>query len=265
MTAEAPGTAAQPDRARSPAAVAHPPRQHRRTGHTVRDSSPVQTGASHGRDDAMVTDLVARARRGDKQAWDALVNRYSPLIWSICRRYRLGDADAQDVGQNVWLRLVDQLDRIRDPAALPGWLATTTRRECLRVVRAARGLLTAGYVPDAENLPDEQAATAEHELLVAEQHAALREAFKDLMPSGQRLIALLIQDPPVPYTEISARLGIPVGSIGPSRARYLNKLRRHPAVAALIDAVSSAAADCDLAAAALQSHERPSASCVMST
>src|SRR5438128_690944 len=116
MTAEAPGTTAQPDPARSPAAVAHPPRQHRRTGHTGREPrSPVQTGASHGRDDAMVTDLAARARRGDKQAWDALVNRYSPLIWSICRRHRLGDADAQDVGQNVWLRLVDQLDRIRDP------------------------------------------------------------------------------------------------------------------------------------------------------
>ena len=80
------------------------------------------------RDDPVVTDLVARSKNGDTQAWDALVERYAPLIWSICRRYRLCGADADDVGQSVWLRLVDQLDKIRDPAALPGWLATTTQR-----------------------------------------------------------------------------------------------------------------------------------------
>ena len=78
------------------------------------------------------------ARNGDKQAWDALVDRYAPLIWSICRRHRLGDADAEDVGQSVWLKLAGQLDTLRDPAALPGWLATTTRREYGRILRAAR-------------------------------------------------------------------------------------------------------------------------------
>jgi RNA polymerase sigma factor (sigma-70 family) len=190
-----------------------------------------------------VDDLVTRAKTGDKQAWDALVERYAPLIWSICRRHRLDDADAGDVGQNVWTLLVDQLDRIRDPAALPGWLATTTRRECLRILHETRVPLTAGHVLDAGNLPDEQAETAQQELLVAERHAALREAFMDLPPSGQRLIALLIEDPPVPYAEISARLGIPVGSIGPTRARYLAKLRRHPAFAALIDTDSSVSPD----------------------
>jgi len=86
------------------------------------------------RDGPLVPELVARARTGDKQAWDALVERYAPLIWSICCTYRLGHADAQDVGQSVWLRLTGQLDKIRDPAALPGWLATTTRRECGRVL-----------------------------------------------------------------------------------------------------------------------------------
>ena len=130
--------------------------------------------------DQPVTDLVTRARNGDKQAWDALVERYAPLIWSICRRHRLDGADADDVGQSVWLHLVDHLGNLRDPAALPGWLATTTRRECGRVLRAARGPLPAGYVLDAETLPDEQAATAEQELLAAERHAALREAFRDL-------------------------------------------------------------------------------------
>ena len=244
MTAEAHGTTAQPDPVRSPAAAAHPPGQHRRTGQTsCSPRPPVRTGANPVRDDPMVTELVARARSGDKQAWDSLVDRYSPLIWSICRRHRLGDTDAQDVGQNVWMLLVDQLDRIRDPAALPGWLATTTRRECLRVLRETRAPLAAGYVPDADNLPDEQAGTAEKELLVAERHAALREAFMDLPPSGQRLIALLIEDPPVPYAQISTRLGIPVGSIGPTRARYLAKLRGHPAFAALIDTDSSAGSD----------------------
>ena len=89
-------------------------------------------------DELAVTDVVTRARNGDKQAWDTLVERYVPLIWSICRRHQVGGADAGAVGQSVWPRLVDQLDKIRDPAALPGWLATTTRRECGRFPRTAR-------------------------------------------------------------------------------------------------------------------------------
>jgi RNA polymerase sigma factor (sigma-70 family) len=186
--------------------------------------------------DQPVTDLVTRARNGDSNAWDALVERYAPLIWSICRRHRLADADARDVGQSVWLHLVSQLGTLRDPAALPGWLATTTRRECGRVLCAARGPLAAGYPLDAETVPDEQAATAEQVLLAAERHTALREALLDLPLDCQQLIALLIADPPVPYAEISARLGIPVGSIGPTRRRYLDKLRQHPALAALITA-----------------------------
>jgi RNA polymerase sigma factor (sigma-70 family) len=187
------------------------------------------------RDDPRVADLVTRARDGDQQAWDALVERYAPLIWSICRRYRLSCADAEDVGQVVWLRLVDHLDNLRDPVALPGWLVTTTRRECFRVQRAACRQSAGSQVLEAENIPDEQAAMADHELLAAERHAALREAFAALPPSGQRLIALLLEDPPVSYSEISARQGIPVGSIGPTRRRCLDKLRRYPAMAALIN------------------------------
>src|SRR5215510_4378069 len=188
------------------------------------------------RNDPPVTDLVKRAKDGDQQAWDALVERYAPLIGAICRRYRLGRADAEDVNQSVWLTLVDQLAALREPAALPGWLATTTQRECGRVLRAARRPQTAWYVLDAEDIADEQAVTAEEELLQAERHAALREAFTYLPPNCQQLIAMLIQDPPVPYTQISAELGIAVGSIGPTRRRCLDKLRRHPAIAALIDA-----------------------------
>jgi RNA polymerase sigma factor (sigma-70 family) len=182
----------------------------------------------------MITDLTSRAQSGDKQAWDALVERYAPLIWSICRRHELRGSDAEDVGQSVWLLLVDHLDLIRDPAALPGWLVTTTRRECVRVLRAARGQHDEGHAPNAENGSGEQIATAEEELLAAERHAALREAFTRLSPRDQQLIALLIEDPPVPYAEISTRLGIPVSSIGPNRRRCLDKLRHHRAIAALI-------------------------------
>jgi len=188
------------------------------------------------RNGSVAADLVIRARNGDKQAWDALVERYAPLIWSICRRHRLDDTDADDIGQSVWLRLVDQLDKIRDPAALPGWLATTTRRECRRVLRTTRDPHPAGYPPDIQNMPDQQGVTAEQELLAAEAHAALREAVSHLPPRDRQLIAALTQDPPLPYAEISARLGIPVGSIGPSRRRCLDKLCRHLAVTALINA-----------------------------
>jgi RNA polymerase sigma factor (sigma-70 family) len=193
------------------------------------------------RDDPCVTDLITRARKGDQQAWDALVERYAPLIWSICRHYRLDRADAEDVGQRIWLQFVSHLGAIRDPAAVPGWLTTTTRRECSRVVRATRGPQAARQLLD-ESIADNQATTAEQELLAAERHAALHEAFTCLSPSRQQLMAMLIEDPPVPYTEISARLGIPVSSIGPTRRRCLDQLRRHPAIAALINAEDGTAA-----------------------
>lgn len=189
----------------------------------------------------MCDDLVTRAQDSDRQAWDALVERHAALIWSICRRYRLGGADARDVAQAVWLRLVDQLDKIRDPAAIAGWLATTTRRECCRESAAWRPQ-TAWPSLDAETIPDQQARTADHELLAAERRAALRGALAQLTPREQQLIAILTADPPVSYAEISARLGIPVGSIGPTLGRCLDKLRRHPAIAALINAEAQAEA-----------------------
>ena len=188
----------------------------------------------------MVAELVTRAREGDRQAWDALVDRYAPLIWAICRRYRLDREDAENVGQSVWLRLPEQLEIIRDRAALAGWLATTAQRECIRVLRTRRPR-PVGYVPDARDVPDDQSGTAEQELLAAERDATLREALARLPASCQRLIALLCADPSVPYAEISTRLGIAVGSIGPHRGRCLEKLRRDPAIAALIRADSGTA------------------------
>jgi RNA polymerase sigma factor (sigma-70 family) len=200
-------------------------------------AGPGTKGGNPMHDDSTVTDLVTRARSGDKQAWDAIVERYAPLIWSICRRYRLDDADSEDVGQIVWLHLVNQLDSLRVPAALPGWLVTTTRRECLRARQAAARLpLPTGAYIDEGNVADPNAPHAEDELILAERHAALREALSDLPPGHRQLIALLTADPPLSYAEISARLGIPIGSIGPSRSRLLARLRCHPAIAMLADA-----------------------------
>ena len=196
-------------------------------------------GAEPIRDHPVAT-LVMRARNGDQLAWDALVERYAPLIWSLCRRYRLDGADAADVGQNVWLQLVNHLGKIRDPAALPGWLATTTRRECQRVLNKAQAPHAALHALDTDTIPDDQANMVEH-VLAAERHAALREALTRLPLRDQQLIALLIEDPPVPYAEISARLGIPVGSVGPNRRRCLDKLRHHPAITALINAETQTA------------------------
>jgi RNA polymerase sigma factor (sigma-70 family) len=187
------------------------------------------------RNDQTVIRLVTAAQNGNQQAWGALVERYSPMVWSICRRYQLGRADAEDVVQDVWLRLVGRRASLRDPAAVAGWLATTTRRECVRVVRTARRPAVT-LMPDVGNIADSQTGIAEQELLIAERHAALREAVTHLPVGCQRLITLLIEDPPAPYAEISATLGIPVGSIGPSRLRCLGKLRQHPAIAALISA-----------------------------
>jgi RNA polymerase sigma factor (sigma-70 family) len=188
--------------------------------------------ARAARDYSVVADLVAGARSGDRQAWDALVERYAPLIWCICRRYGISGHVAEDVAQHVWLHLVESLNNLRDPAALPGWISTTARRECCRIRRVPGPV--AGDMQVLENLPDRHAKAVEHELLMAERDATLREAFARLPLPSQRLLSLLVADPPVPYAEISARLGIPVGSIGPSRSRSLDRLRRDPAIVRLI-------------------------------
>jgi RNA polymerase sigma factor (sigma-70 family) len=177
------------------------------------------------RDDPLVAALVARAAGGDQGAWNALVERYAPLVWSICQRYRLARPDIDDVGQSVWLLLVEKIGTIREPAALPGWLATTTQRECLRLLRTARRHDHAGLPPVDQMPPDPAAVTIEQEVLAAERDASLRAAFAELPRSCRDLLAMLVSDPPRSYAEISAMLGIPVGSIGPTRARCLNRLR----------------------------------------
>jgi RNA polymerase sigma factor (sigma-70 family) len=187
------------------------------------------------RDDSSVSALVTRARAGDQPAWNELVERYAPLVWSICNRYRLSRQDIDDVGQTVWLLLVEQLGNIRQPAALPGWLATTTQRECLRLLRVASKYDGFGSSVDNQELHDRSAPVIEQEVIEAELHAALRTAFADLPARCRQLLSMLISDPPHSYAEISATVPIAIGSIGPQRARCLEKLRRSPALAALSD------------------------------
>jgi RNA polymerase sigma factor (sigma-70 family) len=173
--------------------------------------------------DEDVARLVLAAAAGEQAAWDALVKEFSGFIWAVVRSHRLRDADAGDVVQLTWLRLVESLDRLHDPARVGAWLATTARRECLRVLGAnQRQLLTGDHFPEQEStgpLPGESLARLERD-------RALRRGFSLLRASDQALLRLLTVEPSLSYEEISAALGMPVGSIGPTRQRALARLRR---------------------------------------
>jgi RNA polymerase sigma factor (sigma-70 family) len=138
----------------------------------------------------------------------------------------------EDVGQTVWLLLVEHLDKLREPAALPGWLATTTAHECLRVVRAA-SRLDQRRTGNDDSLLFVDDRKIDEEILVAERNALLRTAFAELPARCQQLLSMLISDPPYSYETIHQTLGIPVGSIGPQRARCLDRIRRSSAFIAL--------------------------------
>jgi len=186
------------------------------------------------RDDPSVIALVGRVCDGDQEAWNEIVERYSPLVWSICARYQLSRPDTDDVGQGVWLMLVENIRNLRQPAALPGWLATTTRNECLRILRTARRYDPDGLPADDLMLPDLDERAIDEDVLEAELNAGLRAAFAELPEGCHKLLSLLIQDPPPSYAEVSSSLGMPVGSIGPTRARCLAQLRRSPHLAVFL-------------------------------
>ena len=172
--------------------------------------------------DITVDVLVARARQGDQAAWNALVHRYLPLVLAVARAYRLRETDAEDVCQIVWLRLVEHLGRIRDPRAVPKWIVTTARHECQRLARRlARTVLVDPL--DYEPQPDQ--ADLDAGLLRAEQRQALRDGLALLPTVHREMLLLLAADPPLSYRDISEVLGIPIGSIGPTRARCLQRLR----------------------------------------
>jgi len=183
------------------------------------------------RDDPVVVDLVLRARAGDQRAWDEIVERFAPLVWGICMRHRLSPADADDVG------LLEHLQTLREPAALPGWIATTTRRECLRLHEEAkrRRVPVENQGGDDDLGADPTAVPVDEGLLIEELRAAVRAAFARLAPHCRRLLALLVSDPPLPYVRIAEILDVPVGGLGPTRARCLDKLRRSEQLAAFLD------------------------------
>ncbi|UMG94041.1 sigma-70 family RNA polymerase sigma factor [Nocardioides sp. TF02-7] len=176
--------------------------------------------------------LVPAAREGDQDAWNAIVDRFLPLVGAIVRGHRLSEADGDDVSQTVWLRLVEHLGSLREPDALPGWIRTTTRNECLRVL-AARGRTRPVDLLAGTGLDAVEPAVADEQLLAVERRQLLREALAELPEGRRELLLLLLADPPLGYEAISARLGIPIGSIGPTRARALEQLRRTRALRGL--------------------------------
>ena len=181
--------------------------------------APPRTSA---RSDDRVASLVRRATAGDRGALDALVAEFEGLLWAIARGHRLSHADAADVAQTAWLRLLQNLHRLEDPSRVGAWLATTARRECLRKLRAS-----AREIPDDEPPePVSESADIDQPLLEAERDATLWAAFGRLPTRDQALLRMLVVDPQPSYEEIGAALDMPIGSIGPTRARALERLRR---------------------------------------
>jgi RNA polymerase sigma factor (sigma-70 family) len=196
-----------------------PHRVSRRYGQAVIEPLP-RTAAAPG----TVAALVAAAVDGDQVAWDALVSRYGGLVWSIARSHRLGPADAADVSQTVWLRLVEHLRSLRDPEHVGGWLATTTRHECLRVIRrAGRELPNDDAAVEIPISPDE---SPEWLVLSDESRRLVWLALTRLSQRCQTLLRALSAAPDASYAEIAAALDMPIGSIGPTRMRCLEHLRR---------------------------------------
>ena len=198
-------------------------RQPRRTAEAGADGTvaamPEQDGGALD-----VAWLVRRAAGGDRWAWERLVDQYARLIWAMTRDFKLGESDAADVAQVTWLRLLEHIDRLEHPARLASWLAATARHECLRAVAARKKIV---LVHDDTALTDTAAHQPEvdERLLADERAQAVRTALSRLPHQWQRLLELLMADPPASYAEISDQLGLPVGSIGPTRGRCLERLR----------------------------------------
>jgi RNA polymerase sigma factor (sigma-70 family) len=189
----------------------------------------MQTGDSgaHARTDggSVVAALLTDAAGGDRQAWNSLVDHFGPMVWGIARSHRLNASDASDVSQTVWLRLVEHLDRIEQPDRIGAWLATTARHESLRLLRVGERQVP---VPQ-ENIADldkVRAPAVDVGMLTVERDKQLWEAFALLPARCQEMLRLLTADMPVAYRDLGAALGMPVGSIGPTRARCLQHLRQ---------------------------------------
>lgn len=165
--------------------------------------------------------MLKLAADGDRSAWDALVDRFGQMVWSTARSFRLDDATAKDVSQTVWLKLIENVDRIKDPERLPGWLATTCRREALRVVKRGERIIATEFEYDVED----DAPSFEELLIGDEQNRMVVKAFHTLDDVCRELLRLMTVEPALSYEEISEVTGRPIGSLGPTRSRCLAKLK----------------------------------------
>jgi RNA polymerase sigma factor (sigma-70 family) len=172
--------------------------------------------------DPAVCELVAAARDGDGAAWTALVRRFEGSLRGIARSYRLPPSDIDDVVQMTWLDLLEAIHRIREPAAIAGWLATTTRRNAMR-----RKNLTREQPSDDPELGEEtEHGGPEAAVLAGERSAALLRALAMLPDRHRRLMTVMLAQPALDYQQVGDILDMPVGSIGPIRGRCLERLRR---------------------------------------
>jgi RNA polymerase sigma factor (sigma-70 family) len=178
----------------------------------------------HGGGPADVAHLVRRASDGEGWAWERLMDRYARLVWAITREFRLTESDAADVAQATWLRLLEHIDRINYPDRVGSWLVTTARHECLRHLAAGNRVVLAEDDRLFNGIVAAQPDVDEG-ILAAERARDVREALSRLPRRWQQLLELLMADPPASYAEISSQLGLPVGSIGPTRGRCLERLR----------------------------------------
>ena len=169
-----------------------------------------------------LSELVRSAAAGDQAAWNELVRRFEGLVWATARAHRLSQADAADVAQTTWLRLVENLGRIRDAERLGGWLATTARREALRHIRLHGRELASEDADVFESPSDDMPELA---LITEQRDSALWVAFGKLSERCQTLLRILVSEDEPSYDEVSAALDMPVGAIGPTRMRCLEKLR----------------------------------------
>jgi RNA polymerase sigma factor (sigma-70 family) len=171
-----------------------------------------------------VAATVRRAAAGDQDAWVRLIDMYNPLLWSIAARYRIPRDQAGDLVQTTWLRLIDTIGDLRHPGLVGGWLNTTMRRLCLRALsRELRERPTSSTddwtrLADSDEPPDSRVIRAERAI-------TLRTALRQLPERQQRLMWYIATTPAASYKDISMTLGIPVGAIGPTRARALGRLR----------------------------------------
>lgn len=166
-------------------------------------------------------ELLRSAAGGDEQAWTEIVQRYRGLVSAVVRSYRLQDADAHDAEQRTWLRLVEHRHAVRDPQRLGGWLATTASRECLRILRESRAVVT----DELDAVPDPH-RTVEDRVVDADTVSRLWTIVGELPPRGRTIMMELFAEEPRPYAEVARDTGIPIGSLGPSRARLIDRVRR---------------------------------------